>query len=343
MTNESITQLSDRELLDATARVAETERRTTTALIALLAELDTRKLYLGQGYSSLFAYCTHALHLSESAAYGRITTARAARRFPRILDMLAEGVVTLTTISLLAPNLTDENHESLLEAAHSKSKREVECLIAALHPQPDIPATIRALPVQPTSLLTQPVAPPPSNSSHGNSAPQRVIVAPLSPRRYMLRITIDEETQRKLERARALLRHQIPDGDPAVIIDRALTLLVADAERTKFAATKRTATNRQAPPTSRRSRRIPNAIRRAVWLRDQGRCAFATPNGRCDETAFIEFHHVVPFAIGGASTVENLELRCRAHNQFEAERAGLGRARPSAAQYPPALSDSSKR
>jgi hypothetical protein len=148
---------------------------------------------------------------------------------------------------------------------------------------------------------------------------------PLAPRRYALRITISEETQRKLERARALLRHQIPGGDLAVVIDRALTLLVADAERTKFAATKRTHENhRQARSSSRRSRRIPNAIRRAVWSRDQGRCAFASEAGRCGETAFVEFHHIVPFATGGASTIENLELRCRAHNQYEAERAGLG-------------------
>jgi hypothetical protein len=53
----------------------------------------------------------------------------------------------------------------------------------------------------------------------------------------LLRVTIGEETQRKLEHARDLLRHEVTDGDLAVIIDRALTLLVSKAERTKFAAT----------------------------------------------------------------------------------------------------------
>ncbi len=41
--------------------------------------------------------------------------------------------------------------------------------------------------------------------------------------------------------------------------------------------------------------------------------------GRCAERAFLEFHHVVPFAVGGTPDVSNIQLRCRAHNQFEAD------------------------
>jgi 5-methylcytosine-specific restriction endonuclease McrA len=135
-------------------------------------------------------------------------------------------------------------------------------------------------------------------------------------------VTIDEETQRKVERARDLLRHEIPDGDLAAIIDRALTLLVSKVERTKFGATPQPRT-RQAAPVTTRSRRIPAAVRRAVWARDQGRCSFIGHDGRCGETGLLEFHHVIPFAASGPSTVENLELRCRPHNALEAERAGL--------------------
>jgi 5-methylcytosine-specific restriction endonuclease McrA len=65
---------------------------------------------------------------------------------------------------------------------------------------------------------------------------------------------------------------------------------------------------------------VPAAVRRAVWARDDGRCAFIGADGRCGETGWLELHHVVPFARGGPTTAENLELRCRAHNAFEAER-----------------------
>ena len=89
-------------------------------------ELDVRRLYLGEGYSSLFAYCTQVLHLAEGAAYNRIEAARAARRFPAIVTALEEGTVTLTAVRLLAPHLTEDNHRDVLASARHKGKREVE-------------------------------------------------------------------------------------------------------------------------------------------------------------------------------------------------------------------------
>jgi hypothetical protein len=61
------------------------------------------------------------------------------------------------------------------------------------------------------------------------------------------------------------------------------------------------------------------AVRREVWRRDGGRCAFLGATGRCTERGFLELHHVVPFAAGGNATASNIELRCRAHNAYEAE------------------------
>jgi hypothetical protein len=61
-------------------------------------------------------------------------------------------------------------------------------------------------------------------------------------------------------------------------------------------------------------------VRRAVWQRDGGRCAFIGRDGRrCDARGFVEFHHVKPFAAGGEASVANIELRCRPHNQYEAD------------------------
>ncbi len=353
MMHASVSSLSDRELLTETRRVVGTERQTTAALVALLAEVDARRLYLGEGYSSLFAFCTRALHLSEQAAYGRITAARAARRFPTILARLGEGAISLTTVGLLAPHLTDDNHEAVLDAARHQSKRDVERLVAAMQPQPDIPSSIRALPATlPTPLVSArpsaPGPPPtlapvmpiqPATTCVAAASARRSLVAPIAPTRYLVRITVSEATHRKLERARDLLRHQIPDGDPAAIVDRALTVFLEQAERTKFAATARpkpTGASRpvnggaqvqsqrsQSRGSPRRSRRIPAGVRRAVWARDEGRCAFIGADGRCGETGFLEFHHVVPFAAGGPSTIDNLQLRCRAHNAHEAAREGI--------------------
>jgi hypothetical protein len=142
-------------------------------------------------------------------------------------------------------------------------------------------------------------------------------IAPIANDRYLLRVTIRGETLRRFERARDLLRHQLPAGDPAAILDRALIALVEQLEKAKAAKTSSPRRSDGAPP-NRTSRRIPAAVRRVVWSRDEARCAYVGTQGRCAETAFLEFHHVRPFADGGDATVDNVHLRCRAHNSHEA-------------------------
>lgn len=141
------------------------------------------------------------------------------------------------------------------------------------------------------------------------------IATPLAPDRYRLQLTVSRDTHDRLRRAQALLRHAVPSGDAAEIIGRALRLLVEDLERRKAAQVTRP---RAVQDSGGTSRQIPAAVRREVWKRDGARCAFAGAYGRCRETGFLEFHHVQPFAAGGKATVENIELRCRAHNAFEA-------------------------
>jgi 5-methylcytosine-specific restriction endonuclease McrA len=133
-----------------------------------------------------------------------------------------------------------------------------------------------------------------------------------------VQFTASADMYEKLRLAQALLRHQIPDGDPAAIFDRALTALLQDLAKQRFAATDRPRGSRG---TASGSRHIPAEVKRAVWIRDGGRCAFVSNKGRrCTEQGFLEFHHVAPHDAGGEPTADNIQLRCRAHNGYEAER-----------------------
>ena len=328
------TQLSDAELIAEVTRFAGCEHEATAQLVAHLAELDARRLYLGAGFSSLFAYCCEVLRLSERETYNRIEAARAGRRFPMVFDLLAEGAVNLTTVRLLAPQLTDDNHRELLAAASHHSKRDVEELIARRFPRPDIASSLRKLPA-PKSAPAPPADPtcdtaPPVASTEGAPPPQpavillpparRDVVAPLAPDRYEVRFTASAGTREKLRLAQDLLRHALPTGDIAAIVDRALTALLEELARKKFAAVKLPPRARGQSSTSPVSRHIPADAKRAVWLRDGGRCAFMAKAGRrCRERGFLEFHHVTPYGVGGEATARNIELRCRAHNAYEAE------------------------
>jgi len=342
-------RLSDQELLRRVSLLAGREREASVELIAHLAELDSRRLHLAEGHGSLFSYCTESLRLAEHAAYNRIEAARLSRKFPVILDMLADGSLNLSTVRLLAPHLRRDNHDRLLAEASGRSKREVETLVARISPRPDVPALVRKLPgpAQPAYLPAGPtvaatglvfaVAAPEASAdppAAGQTTPaHRGVVAPLAPERYRVQFTVGRETHEKLRRVQDLLRREIPDGDPGAIFDRALTLLLEDIARKKIAATSKPLPGRA---TDDRSRHIPAKVKRAVWLRDGGQCAFVGKNcRRCRERVFLEFHHVDPYALGGETTAANLSLRCRAHNVHEAELV-FGPYVPVVREAPPA-------
>ena len=141
---------------------------------------------------------------------------------------------------------------------------------------------------------------------------------PLAPDRYRITFTASQDTTLKLELVRDLLRHAVPDGNPGEIVSRALDALLDDLLKKKFARTDRPR------PAGRNdasgdSAYIPAEVKRAVFIRDGGRCAFKGTHSRCGERGFLEFHHVIPRACGGQSTVANIELRCRAHNGCEVD------------------------
>lgn len=324
--HDSLSHLSDQQLVDHIDVLALSERQATARLVASLAELDARGVHFALGYSSLFAYCRERLRLSEHAALNRIEAARAGRAFPLILERLGEGTLTLTAVRLLRPVLTVANHRDVIEQARHMGKQEVLELIARVRPQPPVPSVIRKLPPpratvadrEPT-LSVQPDAggATPETCAEPQHAARRPVVAPLSPDHYRIQVTFTRSAHDKLRQAQALLRHQLPSGDAAAVLERGLDALLTELLKRKAA---QVGTPRQETGGNPSSRHIPAHVKRAVWARDAGACAFAAADGRrCGEKGRLEYHHVIPFAAGGKTALENIELRCSAHNRYEAE------------------------
>ena len=328
----SLKTVSNHKLLRELDELVATSLHNEADLLAYIAEVDHRKLYLEQSCSSMFGYCTEVLHFSEAQASHRIHAARAARAYPVVFERIRKGELHLAGLSLLAPVLTPENHEELLEQARHKSKRAIEILLADRAPKPDEPARVRQLPdprpspaVRLPSELARPTLetetrsriPAPTALSQRANGPAP---SPLGDKRYKIEFTGSQALYDKLHEAKALLRHQIPNGDMVEIFDRALTLLVEDAKRKKFA---QTASPRERSKAAKKpgaaSRHIPAEFRRAVFERDGGRCAFVGRNGhRCGSADFLEFHHLDPWAKAKRHSVERIELRCRGHNHYAA-------------------------
>jgi hypothetical protein len=307
-----ISSLSDAELLASTRKLACQSCAVEADLLVHLGEIDDRRLYLEHAHSSMFAFCTRELGFSEGAAYNRIAVARAARRLPAMIEAVRTGRVHLAGLRLLAPHLNPENCAELLAKATGHTKDEIAELVAALAPRPAPPPMIRKLP-EPRPLPLAESAP----------LPPRPIV-PVAEETFKLQLAISRGFRDQLREARGLLRHRIPDGDLATILQAALKLLVGEVKKERFAVGRKPRSKVEA--SKAQSRHIPDAIKRAVYERDGGRCAFTDARGkRCGEAGALEFDHIDGFARAAMHDVAAIRLLCRAHNQHAAEKM-YGRA-----------------
>jgi hypothetical protein len=254
------------------------------------------------------------LHLAEGPAYRRIHVARAARKLPLILEKLRSGEVHLSALSLLVGKLTEDSVEELLAAATHKTKREVEALLADREPKLDAASRVRQLPDRPAAV-------PPSSGSR--AAPlavmprERSVTEPLGERRYKVQFTATAEAHDLLQEARALLSHQVPDGELGEIFTRALRLLVEETRKRRFALVQ---SPRKRSDGKSRGRTLPAEIRRNVYQRDGGRCTFMGSSAPCRSGEFLQYHHLDNWAEFGVHKEDRIVLRCHAHNQLEAER-----------------------
>jgi len=367
---------SDRAIIRTLHQLCKNERAATAELLVYLAEVDRRKLYADQGYSSMFAFCQDALHMAGPSIYVRIGAARCSRRFPRVLDMLRRGELHLSAITLLAPRLTDENCDILLAEACHKTKRQVEELVADMAPKRDVKSGVRKLPAAtpktdataeaPTTANGEPMTPPPaaapiSSAPPATSVPSAASVPPatsvpsaasvpsatqaplpsptplappkthhLSPSRhpeplgagrFKVQFTAEERLHAKIRQAQDLMRHKCPSGDLAQVFEAALDQFILAENKRQHAATDRPRPAKAPASTDTPSRHIPNQVKRAVYARDEGQCAFVAEDGRrCTERGGLQYHHEVPFAKGGASTEDNVRLLCASHNALHARR-----------------------
>jgi hypothetical protein len=325
---DSISTLSDDDLLRRLSELLSQSRRVESELVAHIGEVDARKLYVKKAASSMFVYCTEMLNLSEPEAYLRITVARASRKHPMLLEMLADGRLHLTGIAKLAQHLTEDNCDELLARAAGKTKKQIDELVAELSPKPDVQATIRKLPEkQPKAkqkrIKLRPDGVPNPNPPPAPAKPTRAkpgVVEPTAPSRYKIQFTASAELRDKLERLKALMRSSVPDGDLAAIIEEAVTEKLERLEAKRFAKTKAPRKSVEESDTSPSSRYIPAAVKRAVCERDQYQCTFVTEDGRrCTERDRLEFHHHKPYGRGGDRSVENIQLMCHPHNEYLAE------------------------
>ena len=327
------------------AQLAGEERDVQVDFLLHLAVFDARRAYVELGHSSLWIYCLEVLHLREGAAGRRIGTMRVLVRFPSLEAPLRDGRLSLSTIIVLGPVLTEENLDALLARAAFRTKRETEELVVSLRPRPApapgirkllaaVPAgehaalalDVRAAAPGSVSALDEPSETPPGIAmstvqvTGPRAAPverrRAAALDPVADDRWSLRATVDRAFKEDLETLRCLLAHKVPDGDLTKVLHEAIRCAVEKHGKRRGAVAPKQETSPTAP-TPKTTRAPSAAMRREVWARDAGRCTFVAEDGRRCESRFrLEFDHVDE---EGPPTAVNLRLRCRPHNLLHAE------------------------
>ena len=284
-------KLEDADLVARARTLADRYRRSVADLVAVIAELDRRRVSCRLGYSSTFDLCVKDLLLSPDDAFKLIRAARATRAHPEILSYLSEGSLTTRGVAILAPEQNTLDFPALLDRARGRTIEAIERLVAERRPQEPSPDRIKILRVD-APAGREPVAV------------------------YRFEFCADDTLKVLLDRSKDLLSPECPTGRLEEVLTRILTDYLERHDPLR----------RQSRPRGTlrnpRARRVPPSIRDEVWRRDEGRCTFVTDDGvRCGATKWLELDHKQPWALGGRSDkAGNIRLLCRAHNQWEAKR-----------------------
>ncbi len=286
--------LTNAELCERLRDLVGRDNDITADIIECLAQMLERQLHLAMGFSSLHDFCVERFGFSHDVAWKRVRVARLATRHPEVIELLRQGRISVSGLVSIAPHADDR--PDLIEKAVDKSSRAIEAMVAGEKPD--------------------------ALSPRGHSSAK-----PVGPQTFKLEVVVNEEQLEKIQAVRGLLRNRNPEGDLAAIIELAMDVLIAKIEKQKFSAGARPRRPGRAATTG-----VPAAVRREVYARDGGRCAYVGDDGRrCNSRESVEYDHIVPAAEGGPATVENGRLLCEPHNKFAA-RQHLGAARVEAAK-----------
>jgi len=329
----SLKQKTDDLLVTELKTLITQERKILTEIIDHLREVERRRLYLKEGYSSLFTWMTEYLGYSEGAAQRRIQAMRLVRDLPEVEEKLSSGKLSLSVASQLqsflrredkkrketnSEKLTKTKKLELVSQLEGTSSRRCEQTLAKISPETALPRD-KTRPI--TDLKTQ------------------------------ISFVAGKGLIQKIERLKSHTSHQNPEGSYEKLFEKAIEIALEKIDpiaRQKRRERRAEPTQKQStparrekmspspksplvgaphrapgqgappPPTSKVKRNIPQPLKDHIWIRDEGRCQYQNKRTekKCHSQQHIELDHQVPFSWGGEHSVKNLRLFCRNHNLY---------------------------
>jgi hypothetical protein len=280
-----LNELTDDELLERTKILASQERNITVEVIRHLREIEARGLHFDRGFPSLYEYAVKELRLSEGSAYRRIQAMRLMKEVPEIEEKLQSGALSLNTaakVQSAGRKDPELDKQSLLGKLEGKSSREVERELAAG-------------PMKPTESARW-----------------------VTEGTVELKLFLGKPSFENLEELRAIKSHAPSHSTYSGLVTELIDLGQNKWNPMRRAAPPPRGSSAQTPT----GRQIPSALRSEIWKRDQARCSYTDPatGQRCNSRHYLQIDHILPVALGGKSTADNLRLLCAQHNRHRARK-----------------------
>ncbi|MGZ3710209.1 MAG: HNH endonuclease [Bdellovibrionota bacterium] len=264
------------------------ERELLHEILLRIREVESRKLYLERGYSSLFDYLTREIGYSCASAQRRIDTVRLSREIPEVIEKVRDGALNLSQIGhaqkgFRRKEISKEEKQSLLDKLAEAPSSQAEAIVAKTL---DLPVEVKTK------------------------------VKPQSDGSVRLELTLSEDGHRDLLRVKELLSHSIPKGELGAVLERAL----------RFYLEKKESKSTSAAEVAPQQKTVPAHVRRLVFKRDKV-CQFKADDGRiCGSRHLLQLDHMQMRFYGGTNEPENLRLLCRPHNLWVAQQTMKGEA-----------------
>lgn len=279
----TLLEIQDDQLLIDFKNQILVEKKATSKVLVYLNEIDKRRLWVKEGYGSLFDFCLRYLGYSEGEANRRIQAARLTKRVEAIKPLLETGKVSLTSLTLLSPVLTQENAQSLLPKVIGKPEREVEKVIHQHFPE-------RALKKETLEFEID----------------------------EELKALLERAKQIASEKNLSLLLKRVLKSYVREKAPKAKQEKPVEKTHKKKPARTQGSNHIRDSIHIRHTRRVSASTAAKVKARAQYQCEYRSPKGvRCSQTAHLEIDHIRPYAMGGSSIdLFNLRALCKVHNLY---------------------------
>jgi hypothetical protein len=273
----NLKHLTDKVLLADTKSLVSKETEISLKILHHLREIEKRRLFSDLGYGSLFEYAVRELGYSEPSASRRIQSARLLKDFPELEKKISDGSLTMTNVAQAAQAFKNENITDPIV------KKTILKHIENTTKSGCAKKLLEFMTPSPLPKEKMKIVSPSFVSVHWN---------------------LSNETILLFEELKGLLAHK------RLNLDQVLALAFEAAneklKKDKFKINANFNTPVAKPCTKRT---VPASVKREVYERDNGRCT------RCRGTYKLEYDHIVPYAMGGESTIDNLRILCFSCNQ----------------------------